>query len=205
MQSHIEHARTFPARIADRREDREDFAKLARGQRPQALFITCSDSRVVPSLFTGARPGEIFELRTAGNIVPRYNPRATCGAAATVEFALTALNIPDIVVCGHSHCGAIQGLMHKQVVQDMPLVGNWLGQAGHRPRTDHPTPPSRWAEGAGDVAQRHLLTQLGHLRTYPIVARRLSSRQLRLHAWFYTVETGEVLAHHPDTQDFQPL
>jgi carbonic anhydrase len=153
MQSLINHARGFPAKIADRQEE---FAKLARGQRPQALFISCSDSRVMPSLFTGARPGELFELRTAGNIVPRYRPQATCGVAGTLEFAVTALDVPDIVLCGHSHCGAVQGLIRRQTVQAMPLVERWLTVAGHRPafRTTGPRPLgqgartlARWPSG----------------------------------------------------------
>ncbi|WP_031068012.1 carbonic anhydrase, partial [Streptomyces ochraceiscleroticus] len=99
MQSLIENARAFPSSVAERRDD---LAALADGQRPQALFIACSDSRVVPSLITGARPGEILELRTAGNIVPRHRSEADCGVGATLEFAVIALQVPNIVVCGHS-------------------------------------------------------------------------------------------------------
>ncbi|GAA1707815.1 carbonic anhydrase [Streptomyces yatensis] len=203
MQSIIDHARSFPEKIA---AQREEFAKLARGQRPQALFIACSDSRVMPSLITGARPGEIFELRTAGNIVPRYRPDTVCGVAGTLEFALTALNVPDIVICGHSHCGAVQGLLRAETVQSMPLVRSWLSGAGRRPhnhdglRQTHPSGPD-----TETAVQRHLLTQLDHLRTYPCVAQKLAERRLRLHAWFYSVETGQVLAHHSGTRAFRPL
>ncbi|MDT9695152.1 carbonic anhydrase [Streptomyces sp. P17] len=202
MQSLIEHARTFPAKIVDRQDE---FAHLAEGQKPQALFISCSDSRVIPSLFTGAAPGDLFELRTAGNIVPRYRTQAACGVAGSLEFAVQALRIPDIVVCGHSHCGAVQALMREQTVQTMPLVRRWLTWAGHRPGSDEP-----WqTRGLGDdlvaVTQRHVLTQLDHLRSYPFIARRLTSGQLRLHAWHYTVETGEVLACAPGARAFQPL
>ena len=188
MQSLIDHARTFPHRIAEDR--RADFAQLAHGQRPQALFITCSDSRVIPALFTGAQPGEIFESRNAGNIVPRYDPHATCGVGGTLEFALTVLDIPDIVICGHSHCGAVNALESGQNVNATPLLGNWLSQADHHPAAPAPGP------GPQDgPAQRHLLRQLAHLRTYPLVQHRLAARRLRLHGWYYTVETGEVLVH----------
>ncbi|SBW26340.1 carbonic anhydrase [Candidatus Protofrankia californiensis] len=200
MQSLIDHARSFPAKIDDRREE---FARLVRGQRPQALFISCSDSRVMPSLITGARPGEIFELRTAGNIVPSYHPQVTCGVAGTLEFAVKALNVPDIVICGHSHCGAVQALIRRETVQSMPLVERWLARASHRP--DKPESTRATGEDPDAVAKQHLLTQLGHLQTYPCVARRLASGRLRLHAWFYTVETGEVLAHRPGAREFQPL
>lgn len=216
MQSLIDNARTFPDRIADRRAE---FAELARGQRPQALFISCSDSRLVPSLLTGARPGDVFELRTAGNIVPPHRPQAACGVAGTLEFAVTALDVPDIVVCGHTHCGAVQGLMHRQKVRGMPLVQRWLERAGLRPgaleprqslapdagRACAPDAEQAAAPDPDEVARRHLLTQLDHLRSYPCVSERLAAGRLRLHAWFYAVASGEVLAHQPGTGGFRPL
>ncbi|GAB3880407.1 carbonic anhydrase [Kibdelosporangium lantanae] len=193
MQSFIDHARGFPAAIADRRAQ---FAELANGQEPQALFVSCSDSRVMPSLFTGAQPGEVFELRTAGNIIPPYQPSAVCAVGATLEFALQALAVPDIVVCGHSHCGAVQGLLRRDKVRRMPLVRDWLTRAGHRENTE---------TDLRTAIQRHLLLQVDHLRTYPIVATAIAEGRLRLHAWYYTVETGEVLAHDPATATFHPL
>ncbi|MFB6978859.1 carbonic anhydrase [Streptomyces scopuliridis] len=204
MRSLIDHARTFPATVA---EQQQEFAELARGQRPQALFIACSDSRVMPTMFTGARPGDIFELRTAGNIVPRYRPQAACGVAGTLEYAVTALRVPDIIVCGHSHCGAVQGLMREQTVRTMPLVRRWLGWAGHRPEAvaEEPWQTRLIGEDPTEVTQRHLLTQVEHLRSYPCVARRVATGRLRLHAWFYTVETGEVLVGTPGGRAFQPL
>ncbi|MFE1884383.1 carbonic anhydrase [Streptomyces diastatochromogenes] len=202
MQSLIDHARTFPAKIADQQEE---FERLARGQKPQALFISCSDSRVIPSMFTGARPGDIFELRTAGNIVPRYRPQAACGVAGSLEFALQALQVPDIVVCGHSHCGAVQGLMREQNVRTMPLLRRWLSWAEYRADGNEPWQTQGLGEDPTAVAQQHVLTQLEHLRSYPYVARRITSGRLRLHAWFYTVETGEVLACAPGSRTFKPL
>ncbi|WP_328501064.1 carbonic anhydrase [Streptomyces sp. NBC_00457] len=202
MQSLIEHARTFPAKIVDRQED---FAHLARGQKPQALFISCSDSRVIPSLFTGAAPGDLFELRTAGNIVPRYRAQAACGVAGSLEFAVQALQIPDIVVCGHSHCGAVQGLIREQTVHTMPLVRRWLSWAERRAQADEPWQTQGLGEDPTAVTQQHVLTQLDHLRSYPFIARRLSSGRLRLHAWYYTVETGDVLACAPGARTFKPL
>ncbi|MFG2847301.1 carbonic anhydrase [Kitasatospora sp. NPDC048296] len=209
MQTLIEHARTFPAALSERREE---FARLANGQRPQALFISCSDSRVIPSMFTGARPGDLFELRTAGNIVPRYRAQAgACGVAGSLEFAVQALGVPDIVVCGHSHCGAVQGLVREQGVASMPLVGRWLAWAGHRPEADGTASAQGPAEAQGSapdlvaVTQQHVLTQLDHLRSYPFVARRLAAGRLRLHAWYYTVETGAVQAWKPARGAFQAL
>ncbi|MFJ2472202.1 carbonic anhydrase [Streptomyces sp. NPDC087659] len=202
MQSLIDHARQFPARIAGQQDA---YAALARGQRPQALFITCSDSRVIPALITGARPGDVFEVRTAGNIVPPWRPGAACAVGGSLEFALEALEVPDVVVCGHSHCGAVQGLLREQDVRSMPLVRRWLTRAGHRTGRDEPAPASSTDEELTPAVQRHVLTQLDHLRTYPCVARRLDSGRLRLHAWYYTVESGEVLACAPGGRVFRPL
>ncbi|GGS40256.1 carbonic anhydrase [Streptomyces sp. JS01] len=202
MKSLIEHARTFPSRIHDQKEE---FALLAQGQRPQALFISCSDSRVVPALFTGARPGDLFELRTAGNIVPRHRPQAACGVAGSLEFALQVLQVPDIVVCGHSHCGAVQALMRAPSPRNLPLLRRWLNGAGYQRGSQTPWQLQGLGEDPGQVTQRHVLTQLEHLKSYPSVARRVTSGRLRLHAWFYTVETGEVLARVPGTSVFKPL
>ncbi|AWI31689.1 carbonic anhydrase [Streptomyces tirandamycinicus] len=202
MQSLIEHARQFPARIAGQQGA---YAALARGQQPQALFITCSDSRVIPSLITGARPGDIFEVRTAGNIVPPWQPQAACAVGGSLEFALEALEVPDIVVCGHSHCGAVKGLLREQDVRSMPLVRGWLTRAGHRTGRNAPAAASSTEEELAPAVQRHVLTQLDHLRSYPCVTRRLETGRLRLHAWYYTVETGEVLACAPDGRTFRPL
>ncbi|MEV0965212.1 MULTISPECIES: carbonic anhydrase [unclassified Streptomyces] len=202
MQSLIENARRFPARIAGQQGA---YAALARGQRPQALFITCSDSRVIPSLITGAGPGDVFEVRTAGNIVPPWQPQAACAVGGSLEFALEALEVPDIVVCGHSHCGAVQGLLREQDVRSMPLVRGWLTRAGHRTGRDTPAEAPSTDEELAPAVRRHVLTQLDHLRTYPCVTRRLETGRLRLHAWYYTVETGEVLACGADGRTFRPL
>ncbi|QXE38463.1 carbonic anhydrase [Streptomyces sp. GMY02] len=209
MQPLIDHARNFPAAIADRRQE---FAQLAHGQRPLALFISCSDSRVVPSLVTGARPGQLFELRTAGNIVPRYRAQAACGVAAGIEFAVKALNVPDIVGCGHSHCGAVEGLVNRRSVESLPLVQRWLSWAGHRPSpaptstsTNHTPTYQETDQDPTTIAQRHLVTQLDQLRSYPCVARRLAAGRLRLHGWFYAVDSGQVLVSSQLSRVFRPL
>lgn len=107
---------------------RELFQRLAGGQRPDALFITCSDSRIDPSLLTQTKPGELFILRNAGNIVPPYGA-ANGGEGATIEYAIRALGIRDIIVCGHTHCGAMQGLLQPEALEDLPAVRSWLSHA----------------------------------------------------------------------------
>ncbi|MEU7332335.1 carbonic anhydrase [Streptomyces parvus] len=190
MQSLVEHARTFPEHVA---ANAKDFERLADGQTPEALFVTCSDSRVVPSLITGARPGQLFELRTAGNIVPPYpgQDRPT-GEAATIEYALCVLQVRDIIVCGHSHCGAVGAILRGDDLSAMPAVRHWLERS-----TDGRTPP----DDAGDLpgaVQAHALTQLDTLRGYPAVRERLAEGSLGLHAWYYEVHTGSVSVHRPE-------
>ncbi|ALG15311.1 carbonic anhydrase [Kibdelosporangium phytohabitans] len=194
MQPLIDHARGFAGAVAGRRDE---FARLGDGQKPEALFISCSDSRVMPALITGAQPGQLFELRNAGNIVPPHRSDASCAVAGTVEFAVRALGVSDIVVCGHSHCGAVQGLLNQSGLSVMPQVRRWLTQAGHG--TGH-------SEVDLDAAvMRHVRTQLDHVRTHPCVVEGVAAGTLRLHAWFYRVTTGEVLANEPGTPNFLPL
>ncbi|GAA2295611.1 carbonic anhydrase [Streptomyces kunmingensis] len=192
MQPLIDNARTFGQRP-------EEFARLAEGQSPQVLFITCSDSRVVPALITGARPGELFELRTAGNIVPAPTG-GPCGEAATIEYAVEVLGVQDIVVCGHSHCGAVGALVRGDDLAAVPAVRDWLAHAADSPTTQDPSDPTV----AGGV-QQHVLAQLLRLRSYPCVERRLADGRVRLHGWYYEVHTGKVSEHRPETDSFEAL
>lgn len=192
MQPLIDNARTFGQRP-------EEFARLAEGQSPQVLFITCSDSRVVPALITGARPGELFELRTAGNIVPPYASQHPTGEAATIEYAVEVLGVRDVVVCGHSHCGAVGALVRGDDLTAVPAVRDWLVQATPRP-SGAPEDPEV-AEGV----QSHVLAQLLRLRSYPCVERRLAEGRLTLHGWYYEVHTGTVRTHRPRTDTFEIL
>ncbi|MET8244032.1 carbonic anhydrase [Streptomyces sp. NPDC005202] len=192
MQPLIDNARTFGQRP-------EEFAKLAEGQSPQVLFITCSDSRVVPALITGARPGELFELRTAGNIVPPYASEHPTSEAATIEYAVEVLGVRDVIVCGHSHCGAVGALVRGDDLEAVPAVRDWLAHAAPRPKGAVEDPAV--AEGV----QGHVLTQLLRLRSYPCIAEKLESGRLNLHAWYYEVHTGAVLAHRPQTDSFTAL
>jgi carbonic anhydrase len=192
MQPLIDHARAHGQRP-------EQFAELARGQSPQALFVTCSDSRVVPALITGARPGELFELRTAGNIVPPYVPGRPTAEAATVEYAVEVLGVSEIVVCGHSHCGAVGALVRGEDLTAVPAVRDWLAQA--EPPSDAPDDDPAVA----DAVQNHVLAQLLRLRAYPCVERALTAGRLRLHGWYYEVHTGAVREHRPDTDRFEAL
>ncbi|MFE6364006.1 carbonic anhydrase [Streptomyces sp. NPDC057806] len=192
MQPLIDNARTFGQRP-------EEFAKLAEGQSPQVLFITCSDSRVVPALITGARPGELFELRTAGNIVPPYASEHPTSEAATIEYAVEVLGVGDIVLCGHSHCGAVGALVRGDDLDAVPAVRDWLTHATPRPTGAAEDP----AVAAG--VQSHVLTQLLRLRSYPFIEKKLTNHQLTLRGWYYEVHTGTVREHRADTDTFEAL
>jgi carbonic anhydrase len=179
------------------------FQRLADGQNPQALFITCSDSRIDPNLLTQTEPGELFILRNAGNIVPPYGPYAG-GEAATIEYAVSVLGVHDIVVCGHSHCGAMSGLLHPDQVASLPAVRNWLAHAEATARImkenyEHITDPKARLTA---TVEENVLVQLENLRTHPCVLAAMSRRDLRLHGWVYKFESGQVFAYDREESQF---
>ncbi|GGX25549.1 carbonic anhydrase [Streptomyces malachitofuscus] len=187
MKALLHRARAFGRRTAF---ESDAYLKLADGQYPEALVIACSDSRVIPALITGARPGDIFELRNAGNIVPPYGRPEPSGEAATVEYALQVLGVQDIVVCGHSHCGAMGALKSGDDLSALPGVDAWLRPARTElapvldAAPDDPALP--------EVAQVNVVNQLDALRSYPVVRQRLDEGRLRLHGWYYEIDTGSV-------------
>ncbi|MEU9117670.1 carbonic anhydrase [Streptomyces sp. NPDC048483] len=200
METFIQHARGRTARIAERSEEREAYGRLAAGQSPLALFITCSDSRVVPSLITGAQPGELFELRTAGNAVPVYQEDMPASSeAATIEYAMRVLAVDDIVVCGHSHCGAVGAKARGEDLAGAPAVRDWLAHALSDELPGDPEPAVTAA------VQHHVCEQLDRLRGYPCVRERLAAGEVTLHGWFYEVHTGSVSAYEPAADAFLPL
>jgi carbonic anhydrase len=184
MQSLIDNARAFPERATDLR-------RFGDGQQPQALFITCSDSRVVPSLITGVGPGELFELRTAGNIVPVYDPRSAFGETATIEYAVEVLAVRDVIVCGHSHCGAVNAILYPGSPGQLPAVHQWLTATGPH---DETRAASDFLDGNAltSAVQRHVQVQLDRLRDHPSVARALEYDRVNLHGWYYAVDAGVV-------------
>ncbi|MBX2860170.1 MAG: carbonic anhydrase [Vampirovibrio sp.] len=179
------------------------FQKLSKGQHPKALFITCSDSRIAPNLITQMQPGDLFVLRNAGNIVPPVSAGVT-GQAATIEFAVNALGVKDIVICGHSQCGAIQALLDDPAKhKDLPTVLAWLEHAKPiRQMIDtlyHRMPEAKKLQKA---IEQNVLLQLHNLQTLPAVAAKLASGGVRLHGWMYEFETGKMLAYSPKKDQF---
>src|SRR5262245_42499419 len=184
---------------------RELFARLAKGQRPEVLFITCSDSRINPNLLTQTDPGDLFILRNAGNIVPPYGA-ANGGEGATIEFAVAGLGVADIIVCGHSHCGAMKGLLDPGTLQDMPAVVLWLSHAEATRRILREKYADRSPSALMTTAiEENVLVQLENLRTHPCVAAGLARGKLKLHGWVFKIETGEVFTYDPERGEFLPL
>lgn len=172
------------------------FEELSHGQHPRVLFITCSDSRIDPNLMTNAEVGELFVIRNAGNIIPPFGA-ANGGEGASVEYAVQALEVEHIIVCGHSHCGAIKGLLKRSSLEDdLPLVYDWLKHAEATRRLIKDNYSHLEGEKLLDVAiAENVLTQIENLRTHPVVHSRLHQGKLHLHAWIYHIETGDVLEY----------
>lgn len=178
---------------------RDLFERLALGQRPDALFITCADSRIDPNLLTQSKPGELFICRVIGNIVPPY-PGAIGGVSATIEYAAAVLRVPEIIVCGHTDCGVMKVALHPEAVRKYSSIAAWLRYVRVDRRDPHPTPESLLALG-----ERNVVAQLENLRTHPSVAARLKDGSLELHGWVYHIGTGAVTAYDESSAKFAAL
>ena len=184
---------------------RELFERLAEGQSPEALFITCSDSRINPNLITQTQPGDLFILRNAGNIIPPHGA-ANGGEGATIEYAVDALGVKDIIVCGHSHCGAMHGLLEPEALANLPAVTAWLSHAEATRRIIQANYPHLEGHDRLSAAiEENVLVQLENLRTQPSVAAKLAKGDLHLHGWIYMIETGQVFAYDARDGQFNPL
>jgi len=186
-------------------KQRDLFQKLALGQRPDALFITCADSRIDPCLLTQTQPGQLFICRVIGNIIPPY-PDAIGGVSATIEYAVGVLGVPDVIVCGHTDCGVMKGVLSPDALEPLTSVSAWLNYAQparkavadlRQVQTD--------AEHLLAVAERNVVEQLGNLKTHPAVAARLEQGDLRIHGWMYHIGEGTVTSWDAGGDDFAPL
>ena len=174
-------------------ENRALFEELARGQAPHTLFIACADSRVSPDLITQARPGELFVLRNIGNIVPGYGEMLG-GVSAVVEYAVSALGVTDIVVCGHTDCGAMKALSDPQAsrLDEMPTVRSWLQNATAAHTAARTLTSRDGTDPMRRLIEQNVLLQLTHLRTHPSVAARMAEGRLFLHGWLYDIANGQI-------------
>ena len=183
------------------------FTQLAAGQQPQALFIACADSRIVPELITQTNPGDLFVCRNIGNMVPAYGEMLG-GVSAVIEYACVALEVTDIIICGHSDCGAMKALLNPEDPQlrRMPTVASWLRNAEAARSVVAATRPD--LTGPAQVqalVEQNVRTQLTNLGTHPSVAARLATGQVALHGWVYDIETGHVGTMAGGTGPLVPL
>ncbi|MGD9857322.1 MAG: carbonic anhydrase [Planctomycetaceae bacterium] len=186
-------------------EQQDLFERLSHGQSPETLFITCSDSRINPNLLTQTAPGELFILRNAGNIVPPWGA-AHGGEGATIEYAVRVLGVKDIIICGHTHCGAMAGLLNPDSVKGLPAVCRWLEHA----EATASIVRDKYGDESGvelltDTIKENVLCQIDNLRTHPSVASGLAKGSLKLHGWVYQFETGDVYAFQPKSGKFLPI
>lgn len=180
------------------------FKNLANQQSPRALFISCSDSRLVPELITQREPGDLFVIRNAGNIVPSYGPEPG-GVSASVEYAVAALQVNDIVICGHSDCGAMTAIATCKCLDHMPAVSSWLRYADSarvvneaRQHADQPTKVAA-------MVRENVIAQLANIQTHPSVRLALEEGRLTLHGWIYDIESGRIDAFDGRTGAFLSL
>jgi carbonic anhydrase len=178
------------------------FERLAKEQRPEVLFITCSDSRISLNLITQTQPGDLFILRNAGNIIPPHGA-SNGGEAATIEFAVAGLGVRHIIVCGHSHCGAMKALHKPEDLTELPALRSWLNNA----EATRQIIRDNYKHLEGDAlvtatVEENVLVQLENLRTHPIVLSRLSRGTLQLYGWVYKIETGQVFQYESESGQF---
>lgn len=184
------------------------FERLATGQQPQALFICCSDSRVMPEMVTQSDPGTLFTCRNAGNLIPPPTEAAS-GVAATIEYAMRVLKVGDIVICGHSDCGAMKGMLEHERLESLPVVQAWLQHAG---------PSSKWLtrllrdamsmtfdQKLRLLTEANVITQMHNLKMHSSVDAALKSNSVRVHGWMYDIGSGGIQQFDMEHGCFRPL
>lgn len=205
MQKLVEGLHKFQSEVFHTHQ--ELFESLAKGQEPETLFITCSDSRISPNLITQTKPGDLFILRNAGNLVPTYGPGSSHGGeAGTIEFALAGLGVKHIIICGHTLCGAVKGLLNPSSLDKMPAVKAWLEHAEGTKRVME----ENYSHLKGDelvtaAIEENVLTQLENLRTHPAVRSRIARNEVSLYGWVYKMESGEIFQYDNDAGQFAPI
>lgn len=209
----MDHTLNFAQRYQEFKElyfkhNEAEFVRLVKeGQHPQVLFIGCSDSRVMPDLILHAVPGDLFVIRSAGNFVPPYDAKGGDGISATIEYAIEVLNIPHIIVCGHSHCGAIEGLFKKFEPGQMDILQRWLrfGEEAKRMTLMAAKPDTPLQDLYPIAEQMSVIYQLKHLMTFPFIKKRVDEGKLQLHGWYFKIETGGLYYYDNEAYRFKPI
>jgi carbonic anhydrase len=186
--------------------NRKLFSDLAEGQRPEILFLTCSDSRIDPTLITSSQPGELFIVRNVGNIVPDVHRGVLGGVSAAIEYAVEVLEVTDIIVCGHTGCGAIEAILNPERVNHLPFVSRWLAESAQLPELI----AQRYGHLEGEdrttaAVQENVLLQLENLRSFEFITRRLDKGSLKMSGWVYKIATADVFDYDPVSGQFLQL
>ena len=203
VQKVIEGVLKFKNEVFPRHE--ELFSELATGQSPEVLMVTCADSRIEPAMITQTNPGDLFICRNAGNIVPPYQETGESNIAS-IEFAVAALGVQEIVVCGHTDCGAMKGAINPEGLDALPQVGGWLKHSAEAvKRAIAKNPGKEGKDLLCAVTEQNILLQLDHLKTHPYVANGLNAGKLRLHGWLYDIGAGSIYAYSDDSDAFEVL
>lgn len=185
-------------------EYREKFSKLAHFQSPDTLFVACCDSRVVPNTFASTDPGDLFVLRNIGNIIPPFGSNDALSVAAAIEFSTLFLNVSDIVICGHSDCGAMRAFTDNTIQVHDSAIKKWLSYATPSYEkllqiNPKPTDPHNV------LSHINVIQQLEHLKTYPEIKSRLAAKQLNLHGWWFDLSTADVSQYDDNTGQFEVI
>ncbi|MFO0753478.1 MAG: carbonic anhydrase [Thermodesulfovibrionales bacterium] len=192
------------------KKEEDFFRRLSERQTPEVLFITCADARVDPNLVTQSRPGELFIVRNVGNIVPPHDAiNDKNSVAAAMEFAVMGLRVTDIIVCGHSNCGAMQALfMEEEAFEGMHHFREWMKLASpvrHIVNRFYPSAHASEEVRRRIVEEENVLLQLSNIQTYPFVLKALEEGALHLHGWYYDIRTGDIFSFNPATDKFEKI
>lgn len=185
-------------------ESRTLFAKLALGQKPDTLFIACSDSRVVPNLFASTNPGDLFVLRNIGNLIPPASASIQDNSAsAVIEFSVLSLNVSDIIVCGHSECGAMRALAQGVDAHSCPHLKSWLKygeESLKKVKKGHRLNPLLSEQN--QLSQVNVLQQMQHVVSYPFIRDLVKKKQLRIHGWWFDIAHADVYCYEQNLNQF---
>jgi carbonic anhydrase len=191
------------------KENEKELIKLAKhGQRPKALYIGCSDSRVIPDLMMQSKPGDLFVIRNVGNFVAPYRPDEDYhSTAAAIEYAVSVLKVEEIIICGHTHCGACKALYETIVDPEMIHIKHWLklGEKAKKMAIESLGVNAEKEKLLRLTEQFSVVTQLENLLTYPSVQRRVKSGEVHIHGWYYDIENGNIDYYDPEQSQFLPI
>lgn len=195
--------------IVDFRENLTDerralFAKLALGQKPDALFIACSDSRVVPNLFASTNPGDVFVVRNVGNLIPPAFPLShEASAQSALEFSVCSLGVSDIIVCGHSECGAMKALVEGIDPLQWPYFSSWLKYGNESLlKLQSGFTLNHTLSLYNQLSQVNVLQQMEHIKSYSFVQERIEKKSIRIHGWWFDIAQADVYCYEPSCHQF---